>query len=38
MYLDNIQDPGNLGTIISSYAFSLDTLIISNDCRFIMIK
>lgn len=32
MYLDNIQDPGNLGTIIrSSYAFSLDTLIISND-------
>ncbi len=32
LYLDNIQDPGNLGTIIrSSYAFNLDTLILSND-------
>ena len=30
--LDNIQDPGNLGTIIrSSVAFNVDTLIISND-------
>src|SRR5690606_22598002 len=32
LYLDNIQDPGNLGTIIrSAYAFNLDTLIISDD-------
>ncbi len=32
LYLDNIQDPGNLGTIIrSAYAFNLDTLIISGD-------
>lgn len=31
--LDNIQDPGNLGTIIrSAVAFNLDTLILSNDC------
>ena len=30
--LDNIQDPGNLGTIIrSSVAFNVDTLIISED-------
>lgn len=30
--LDNIQDPGNLGTIIrSSVAFNVDTLIISDD-------
>jgi len=30
--LDNIQDPGNLGTIIrSSVAFNVDTLIISKD-------
>ena len=32
LLLDNVQDPGNLGTIIrSSVAFNLDTLIISND-------
>ncbi len=32
LVLDNVQDPGNLGTIIrSSVAFNLDTLIISND-------
>lgn len=32
LYLDNIQDPGNLGTIIrSAYAFNLDTLILSID-------
>jgi len=32
LILDNVQDPGNLGTIIrSSVAFNLDTLIISND-------
>ncbi len=30
--LDNVQDPGNLGTIIrSSVAFNVDTLLISND-------
>ena len=33
LILDNIQDPGNLGTIIrSAVAFNLDTLILSNDC------
>ena len=32
VYLDNIQDPGNLGTIIRScVAFNIDTLILSND-------
>ncbi|MBR1376378.1 MAG: RNA methyltransferase [Bacilli bacterium] len=30
--LDNIQDPGNLGTIIrSSVAFNIDTIVLSND-------
>ena len=30
--LDNIQDPGNLGTIIrSSVAFNFDTIVVSND-------
>ncbi len=32
LILDNIQDPGNLGTIIrSSVAFDVDTIILSND-------
>ena len=32
LLLDNIQDPGNLGTIIrSSVAFNIDTIILSND-------
>lgn len=31
--LDNIQDPGNLGTIIRScVAFNIDTLVLSNNC------
>ena len=31
--LDDIQDPGNLGTIIrSSVAFNVDTLVLSRDC------
>lgn len=31
--LDNIQDPGNLGTIIrSAVAFSIDTIILSDNC------
>lgn len=31
--LDNVQDPGNLGTIIrSSKAFDIDTIILSKDC------
>lgn len=33
LILENIQDPGNLGTIIrSAVAFNIDTLIISDDC------
>lgn len=32
LLLDNIQDPGNLGTIIrSALAFNVDTLVLSND-------
>ena len=32
LILDNLQDPGNLGTIIrSAVAFSFDTIILSND-------
>ncbi len=32
LLLDNIQDPGNLGTIIrSSVAFDVDTIVLSND-------
>ena len=30
--MDNIQDPGNMGTIIrSAVAFNIDTIIVSND-------
>ena len=33
VYLDCIQDPGNLGTIIRScVAFNVDTLVLSRDC------
>lgn len=33
LILDNIQDPGNLGTIIrSAVAFNVNTLILGNDC------
>jgi len=33
LILDEIQDPGNLGTIIrSSVAFNIDTIILSEDC------
>ena len=33
LILDNIQDPGNLGTIIrSSVAFNFDTILLSKDC------
>ena len=32
LMLDDIQDPGNLGTIIrSAVAFNIDTIVISND-------
>ena len=33
LILDNIQDPGNLGTIIrSAVAFNMDTIVLSNNC------
>lgn len=33
IYLDNIQDPGNLGTILrTAYAFNYDGLILSKNC------
>ena len=33
LLLDNIQDPGNLGTIIrSSVAFNVDTIVLSDNC------
>ena len=33
LVLDEIQDPGNLGTIIrSAVAFNIDTIVLSNDC------
>ena len=33
LILDNIQDPGNLGTIIrSAVAFNVDTIILGDDC------
>ena len=33
LLLDNIQDPGNLGTIIrSAVAFNIETIVLSNDC------
>ncbi len=33
LILENLQDPGNLGTIIrSSVAFNIDTIILSKDC------
>lgn len=33
LILENIQDPGNLGTIIrSAVAFNIDTIILSSDC------
>lgn len=33
LMLDNLQDPGNVGTIIrSSLAFNVDTIVLSNNC------
>ncbi len=33
LLIDNIQDPGNLGTIIrSAVAFNIDTIVLSEDC------
>ena len=33
LVLEDVQDPGNLGTIIrSAVAFNIDTIILSNDC------
>ena len=33
LLIDNIQDPGNLGTIIrSAVAFNVDTIVLSEDC------
>lgn len=33
LIIDNIQDPGNLGTIIrSAVAFNIDTIVLSEDC------
>lgn len=33
LFLDNIQDPGNMGTIIrSAYSFGFDGILIGNDC------
>ena len=33
LILENLQDPGNLGTIIrSSVAFNIDTIVLSKDC------
>ena len=33
LLIDNIQDPGNLGTIIrSALAFNIDTIVLSEDC------
>lgn len=33
LILDNVQDPGNLGTIIrSAVAFNIDTIILGSDC------
>ena len=38
LLLDNIQDPGNLGTIIrSSFAFDVDTIILSERLFILLI-